>query len=128
MLSRIAESLFWIGRYVERADDTARILDVHLQMLLEDPYLSEAEACSALMSVMGFEAFPGELVNRRVVLDLLAFDAYDPSAIIGSLGAARENARRARESLSCTEQRRTTTWKPSLSASAWPIARLACRT
>ena len=31
MLSRIAESLFWIGRYVERADDTARILDVHLQ-------------------------------------------------------------------------------------------------
>ena len=52
MLSRIAESLFWIGRYVERADDTARILDVHLQMLLEDPYLSEADACRALLAVM----------------------------------------------------------------------------
>ena len=41
MLSRIAESLFWIGRYVERADDTARILDVHLQRLLEDPWTDE---------------------------------------------------------------------------------------
>ncbi|MFD0331966.1 alpha-E domain-containing protein [Streptacidiphilus monticola] len=37
MLSRIAESLFWLGRYVERADDTARILDAYLHRLLEDP-------------------------------------------------------------------------------------------
>ena len=37
MLSRIAESLFWIGRYVERAEDTARILDVHIHHLLEAP-------------------------------------------------------------------------------------------
>ena len=35
MLSRIADSLFWIGRYMERADNTARILDVNYQMLLE---------------------------------------------------------------------------------------------
>ena len=37
MLSRIAESLFWIGRYVERAEDTARILEVQTQMMVEDP-------------------------------------------------------------------------------------------
>ena len=37
MLSRIAESLYWIGRYVERAEDTSRILDVYLQLLVEDP-------------------------------------------------------------------------------------------
>ena len=36
MLSRIAESLFWIGRYVERADDTARILDVQMQVLVDN--------------------------------------------------------------------------------------------
>lgn len=100
MLSRIAESLFWIGRYVERADDTARILDVHLQMLLEDPQLSEAEACRALFAVMGLEAADDEHVDRYVVLDRLAYDASYPSAIIGSLGAARENARRARETVS----------------------------
>ena len=37
MLSRIADSLFWIGRYMERADNTARILDVNYHMLLEQP-------------------------------------------------------------------------------------------
>jgi uncharacterized alpha-E superfamily protein len=100
VLSRIAESLFWIGRYVERADDTARILDTHLQILLEDPYLSEAEACRALLAVMGAEADEGEQVNRGVVLDRLAFDAGNLSSIIGSLGGARENARRARETIS----------------------------
>ncbi|MEY4321767.1 MAG: hypothetical protein RL167_495, partial [Actinomycetota bacterium] len=48
MLSRIAESLFWIGRYVERADGTARLLDVHLQLLLEDPWVDEDTACRSL--------------------------------------------------------------------------------
>ena len=36
MLSRIAESLFWIGRYLERAEDTTRIVEVHLQLLLDE--------------------------------------------------------------------------------------------
>ncbi|MFL6176955.1 MAG: alpha-E domain-containing protein, partial [Ornithinibacter sp.] len=49
MLSRIAESLFWIGRYVERADDTARILDVQLQVLVEDPSIDEATSCEQLL-------------------------------------------------------------------------------
>ncbi len=53
MLSRIAESLFWIGRYIERSDGTARILDVHLQLLLEDPWIDEDTACRSLLSVMG---------------------------------------------------------------------------
>ena len=100
MLSRIAESLFWIGRYVERADDTARILDVHLQMLLEDSQLTEAQACRALLAVMGVQLAPEEEVDRFVVMDRLAYDVGYPSAIVGSLGAARENARRAREVVS----------------------------
>ncbi|MFZ0159492.1 MAG: alpha-E domain-containing protein [Kineosporiaceae bacterium] len=111
MLSRIAESLFWIGRYVERADDTARILDVHLQMLLEDPQLTESDACRALLAVMGLEPDPEEHVDRVVVLDRLAFDATYHSAIVGSLGAARENARRARETVSTDMwQALNTTW------------------
>jgi uncharacterized alpha-E superfamily protein len=52
MLSRIAESLFWIGRYIERSDGTARILDVHLQLLLEDPWIDEDTACRSLLAVM----------------------------------------------------------------------------
>jgi uncharacterized alpha-E superfamily protein len=101
MLSRIAEALFWIGRHVERADGTARILDVHLQMLLEDPYLSEEQASRGLLAVMGAEP-PGEsdTLDRELVLQHLAFDIENPSSIVGSLAAARENARRAREIVS----------------------------
>ena len=46
VLSRIAESLFWIGRYLERAEDTARIVDVHLQLLLEDPSVDQDDAAA----------------------------------------------------------------------------------
>ena len=101
MLSRIAESLFWIGRYVERADDTARLLDVHVQILLEDPWAEEDLACRSLLSVMDRTAPPPHVeVGREHVLDVLAYDRFAPSAIAGSLVAARENARRAREIIS----------------------------
>lgn len=100
MLSRIAESLFWIGRYVERADGTARILDVHLQLLLEDPWIDEDTACRSLLSVMGSEVDPAQALTRSDVLGLLAVDRAYPASIAYSLGAARENARRAREVVS----------------------------
>ena len=101
MLSRIAESLFWIGRYIERSDGTARILDVHLQLLLEDPWIDEDTACRSLMGVMG--TFPpadaGE-VTRSDVLTSLAVDRANPSSIAYAVQSARENARRAREIIS----------------------------
>ncbi len=56
MLSRIAESLFWIGRYVERADDTARILDAYVHRILEDPWADEVAACRSLLGIMGVPA------------------------------------------------------------------------
>ncbi|MEJ3405335.1 alpha-E domain-containing protein [Rathayibacter sp. YIM 133350] len=100
MLSRIAESLFWIGRYIERSDGTARILDVHLQLLLEDPWIDEDTACRSLISVMGSEADPESTLTRADVLALLAVDREHPASIASSLSAARENARRAREIIS----------------------------
>jgi uncharacterized alpha-E superfamily protein len=101
MLSRIAESLFWIGRYIERSDGTARILDVHLQLLLEDPWIEEDFACRSLLSVMGAEMPPEEdVLTRADVLGILAVDRTQPASIAYSLNAARENARRAREVIS----------------------------
>ena len=100
MLSRIAESLFWIGRYIERSDGTARILDVHLQLLLEDPWIEEDLACRSLLSVMGSEAPDDRDLTRQDVLSILAVDRSEPASIAYSLGAARENARRAREIVS----------------------------
>jgi len=97
MLSRIAESLFWIGRYIERSDGTARILDVHLQLLLEDPWIEENIACRSLLSVMGTEVSEEAELTRADVLALLAVDRNQPASIAYSLNAARENARRARE-------------------------------
>jgi uncharacterized alpha-E superfamily protein len=100
VLSRIAESLFWIGRYIERGDGTARILDVHLQLLLEDPWIEEDIACRSLLSVMGTPAPADTAVTRTDVLQLLAVDRSQPASIASSLYAARENARRAREVVS----------------------------
>ncbi len=100
MLSRIAESLFWIGRYIERSDGTARILDVHLQLLLEDPWIEEDLACRSLLGVMGTEAPEGVELTRADVLSILAVDRAQPASIAYSLAAARENARRAREIVS----------------------------
>jgi uncharacterized alpha-E superfamily protein len=98
VLSRAAEALFWIGRYAERAEDTARLLDVHFHQIIVDPAVDEGDTCKVVASVMGLrEAAPATM---REVLDLLAYDGANPSSIAGSLAAARENARGVRESLS----------------------------
>ncbi len=110
MLSRIAESLFWIGRYVERADDTARLLDVHLNVLLEDPWVDEPTANASLLAVMNCK--PTGEVTRDEVMRLLVHDRAITSSIAGTLTSARENARRAREVIS-TEvwESLNTTWQ-----------------
>jgi uncharacterized alpha-E superfamily protein len=99
VLSRIAESLFWIGRYVERADDTARIVDAYVNRILQDPWTDEVAACRSLLGVLGVDA-PGEVAGTTTVLEVLAFDRANPSSIMGAWWAARENARGARETIS----------------------------
>ena len=99
MLSRVAESLYWIGRYVERAEDTSRLLDVHVHTLIEDPWVDEHIASRDVLSVMGVPLPEGRLDARRTT-DRLAFNRDDTSSIVGALSAARENARGVREALS----------------------------
>ncbi|GAA4822797.1 alpha-E domain-containing protein [Nocardioides caeni] len=121
MLSRIAESLFWIGRYIERADDTARILDVQTQLILEDSTVDEPQTCRDLLSCMGVEpedaaTFGVDLtgaVTIEQVLRLLAYDPGSPSSIAGTIMAARESARGARETLTVPLwEAINTTWRP----------------
>lgn len=99
MLSRIAESLFWIGRYVERADGTARILDVHLERLNHLPLEEQKRVAAELLGVMGARP-ASEDFGLAELLHALAYDKSSATSIAGSLGAARENARRARETVS----------------------------
>jgi uncharacterized alpha-E superfamily protein len=95
MLSRIAESLFWIGRLVERAEDVSRMLDVSVHLLLEDWAGTDADICRALLAVVGVEDDIGDDIDPQQLLDRLAYDRASP--VWSSLEAARENARTVRE-------------------------------
>ena len=98
MLARNAESLYWIGRYVERADDTARILDVTVHQLLEDSSVDPDQASRTLLRVLGIGA-PAQQLDVWSLTDLVAFsrDTTGGCSIVESISAARENARGARE-------------------------------
>jgi uncharacterized alpha-E superfamily protein len=105
VLSRIAEALYWMGRYLERADDTARLLDVYVHrmvMQVNDEHVGES-----LLAAMGLDSEelqriraeqPGP-VDLWQATELLAYDADNPSSVVGSLRLARENARGLREIL-----------------------------
>ncbi|MDT5067808.1 MAG: hypothetical protein QOK02_3963, partial [Mycobacterium sp.] len=98
MLARNAESLYWIGRYVERADDTARILDVTVHQLLEDSSVDPDQASRTLLRVLGIEP-PKVALDVWSLTDLVAFsrDTKGGCSIVESISGARENARGARE-------------------------------
>jgi uncharacterized alpha-E superfamily protein len=100
MLSRVAESLFWIGRYLERADGTARILDVHLRVAFEDSSADEEAAYRYLLYIMGTPAPDDAPIEAAAVMKTLATDKKNPISIAYSLTLARENGRRAREIIS----------------------------
>ncbi len=101
MLSRIAESLFWIGRYLERAEDTCRIVEVHLQLLLDDPTVDQDAAAATLLAVMGSDADPAAAPDStEAVLAALCHDLGSHCSIATAIGGAREAARRARETVS----------------------------
>src|SRR6202050_1912432 len=96
----MAETLFWTGRYVERAADTARLVDVYVHRLLGDPGAGSAADCGPLFGILGVK--PGEDIEPDVGVALfrLAYDAKSPSAISGSVLAARAGARGIREVIS----------------------------
>jgi uncharacterized alpha-E superfamily protein len=103
MLSRIADSLFWLARYIERAEDTARILDVNYHMLLEQSQDSYHLRWEPLIVMAGEEKLFRRLyteVNAKNVFEFLAFRPDNPSSIIQCIAKARENARTIRDRIS----------------------------
>lgn len=108
MLSRIAESLYWMGRYIERAENTARLLDVNYYAIVEAPVVPGvkgivSEQWAPLLAMAGDEEgfrHYYERADGRTVPEWLAFDARNPGSIRSSLARARENARALRERIS----------------------------
>jgi uncharacterized alpha-E superfamily protein len=101
MLSRVAETIYWIGRYQERAENTARLITVNTNLLLDLPP-QVAPGWDALISLLGCnEAYAErhpEFTERRVA-NFLISDESNPSSIISILSSLRENARTIREIL-----------------------------
>jgi uncharacterized alpha-E superfamily protein len=103
MLSRTADHLFWMARYMERAENTARMLDVNYQTsLLPQSETMALQGWSGLLSISeltwGFSKKYTE-ISARTVMDFMVRDETNPSSIWCCLRAARENARAVRGAL-----------------------------
>ena len=104
MLSRTADHLFWMSRYTERAENTARMLDVNYQTSLLPQSTTVAQAgWQGLLSISelkpAYTTKYGESINPRDVMDFMVRDEKNSSSIISCLKNARENARAVRGTL-----------------------------
>ena len=102
LLSRVADSVYWMGRYIERAENVARFLDVNHNLMLDLPH-GYQDQWQPIVDTTGdrgwFEKRYG-VATREKVVKFLAFDSEYPNSIRSSLLAARENARSVRETIS----------------------------
>jgi len=102
LLSRVASSVYWMARYIERAVNVARFIGVNLHLQLDLP-LEPANQWQPLIDTSGdtaaFQKSYGE-VTRENVIRFLTVDAANPNSICSCLRAARENARSVRETIS----------------------------
>lgn len=98
MLSRVADNLYWMSRYLERAEHTARLIDVQLSQMLEDAGEEADRRWRRLLS--GLRMPHAERVSTYDMTHSLIFDPGNRSSIVSSIAAARENARQVREQIS----------------------------
>jgi uncharacterized alpha-E superfamily protein len=115
LLSRTADHLYWMARYTERAENTARMLDASMQMaLLPQPEEAGAAAWRAILAISelepAFEPTHGR-TTPAAVLEFMVRDADNPSSVASCLRAARENARAVRGTLTAEVwETHNTTW------------------
>ena len=106
MLSRVADSLYWMSRYIERAENNARIAEVNLQMLLDLTNQQEADPKQAwdpiISSLEENELFSSlyPKPDGRAVIDFVSLQKKNPNSIVSCLTRARENARTTSEQIS----------------------------
>lgn len=104
MLSRIANSLFWMGRYLERSEHLARYTKVHYFSALDAPQIRNKEALltsilkNSGLDYLYFKDYPK--INEQAVIFYIALDLKNPFSIVANINFARENARGARDSIS----------------------------
>jgi uncharacterized alpha-E superfamily protein len=105
MLSRVANSLYWMSRYIERAESIARLVDVNLQMLLDFRNLDDATLTAHWMPVVqssGDEELFRKLYSRTTgqnVTEFMVFNPANSNSIYSSICQGRENARMVRDQI-----------------------------
>ena len=98
MLSRVAERVYWMARYTERAENIARIINVYTNLLLDLPR-NTAIGWDSLVQITGSKELFNELYNEDLERNIMKFilaDARNPGSLVNSLSYARENARTIR--------------------------------
>ncbi len=122
MLSRHADSAYWIGRYIERAEATARMIDVHYHYGLESPLVGESLRWSSILAISDTEdTFRDSYstLDERSILHFFAFDLDNPSSIASSICYARENARSIRDAISSEMWQTVNKWY--LGMKSWDV-------
>ena len=99
MLSRVADSLYWMSRHLERAEHTARLVDVYLNSMLDQGPRSGASHQQLLLKSLGSKP-KEEHENSYELARRLTFDLENPSSIVSSISTARDNASQIREQIS----------------------------
>lgn len=102
MLSRVADSLFWLGRYAERAENYARFINVNFNLTLDLPPNIKEQWAPLITATGGlnlFNSFHKDQYTRQNAIHFLAFDERNPNSIVSSVRMARENARIVRENI-----------------------------
>lgn len=100
MLSRVADTIYWMSRYLERAEHTARLLDVNLLQMLDETDDFTDQRWERLLSSLKTALPEGQSIDSQTVTAGLTFDASNASSVAGCIAASRENARQAREQIS----------------------------
>ncbi len=103
MLSRVAESLYWTGRYIERAEDTSRLLHVNFHGLLDADLPARGRAWRELIQLLGREDIFEEHFSdysAQAVTEFMLWHPANPDAVTACVARARENARGVREQIS----------------------------
>jgi len=102
MLSRVAESVYWMSRYVERAENVARFISVNLNLSLDVHGEANQQWEPLVITTGDTRAFRDhfDIPTKRNVIQFLTFDRENFNSIVACLYAARENARSVRESIS----------------------------
>ncbi len=103
MLSRVADSLYWMSRYLERAENTARQLDVTMSLMLDIGGASAESHWQRLVASLGNPADLAWNGDAQSMAERLIYDKEYPASVTACIDAARENARQIREEIS-TEQ------------------------